>query len=278
MNSHYPGSELELFATAVRWKAYFARKLKPFIGANVLEVGAGIGSNISYLHSQSVCAWTSLEPDIRLASRITEQINLGKLPPNCCVITGTIDTLAPSLCFDTILYLDVLEHIEDDKRELACAAPRLGTNGHLIVLAPAHQSLYAPFDEAIGHFRRYDMGTLTALTPPGCALIKCFMLDSAGLLASGANRFILSSAAPSHSQIAFWDRILVPISTVLDRLAGYRVGKSVVAIWKKDGELTDAAASTASAVRPSTNGRPSTAASRYRTPSDFGPLRMRTAS
>ena len=52
--------------------------------------------------------------------------------------------------FDTILYIDVLEHIDDDLGELARSATHLRPGGHLIVLAPAHQALYSPFDKAIG--------------------------------------------------------------------------------------------------------------------------------
>jgi protein-L-isoaspartate O-methyltransferase len=48
MTNSYIGSELELFAAATNWKAYFASVLAPFIGARVLEIGAGIGSNISF--------------------------------------------------------------------------------------------------------------------------------------------------------------------------------------------------------------------------------------
>jgi hypothetical protein len=59
------------------------------------------------------------------------------------------------------------------------------------------------------------------------------MLDSAGLLASLANRLLLRSAMPSPEQIAFWDRVLVPISRVLDTLFGRRLGKTVVAVWSR---------------------------------------------
>jgi protein-L-isoaspartate O-methyltransferase len=73
----YIGAELELFAAATNWKAYFASVLAPFIGARVLEIGAGIGSNIPFLHTPAVRQWTSVEPDPNLASRITERIALG---------------------------------------------------------------------------------------------------------------------------------------------------------------------------------------------------------
>jgi SAM-dependent methyltransferase len=233
MTTRYVGSELALFATATNWKSYFAQALAPFIGARVLEVGSGLGANIAYLHGRTVRDWTSLEPDESLARHIARRIAAGDLPATCHVVAGTISAIKPANVFDTILYIDVLEHIADDAGELAAAARALAPGGHLIVLAPAHQFLFSPFDVAIGHFRRYDATTLPALAPPGCRLRACMMLDCAGLLASLANRLLLRAETPSPRQIALWDRVLVPISRLLDVITGRRIGKSVVAVWQR---------------------------------------------
>jgi SAM-dependent methyltransferase len=232
MTQAYPGGELELFAQATNWKSYFAGILRPFIGGRVLEVGAGIGANIPFLHNQRVICWISMEPDPSLAARIEEGVATGRLPPNCHVVSGTIADLEAGKTFDTILYLDVLEHIADDEAELARVAQNLAPGGRLIVLAPAHQFLFSPFDESIGHHRRYSAGGLVRLEPPGCSLITCRMLDSAGFFASLGNRLLLSKSMPSQGQIAFWDKFLVPVSRRLDAALAYRFGKTVVAVWQ----------------------------------------------
>jgi SAM-dependent methyltransferase len=233
MSHRYIGSELELFSAATTWKTYFAGVLAPFVGGRVLEVGAGIGNNTAYLQTAGVREWTSLEPDPELTRHIAERTGAEALPRNFCVVTGTLASLDAASRFDTILYIDVLEHIADDRSELARAAGHLAVGGNLVVLAPAHQFLFSPFDTAIGHFRRYNATGLAGLAPPGCALRTALMLDGAGLLASFANRMLLRSAAPSRRQIAFWDRILVPISRILDPLTGHRLGKTVVAVWRR---------------------------------------------
>jgi hypothetical protein len=135
--------------------------------------------------------------------------------------------------YDAILYIDVLEHIEDDRGELARAMTLLKDGGYLVVLAPAHQSLYSEFDRAIGHFRRYDASSLTAAGPPSLALERVFYLDSVGMLASFANRAFLKSRQPTPGQIATWDRLMVPLSKVLDPCFGRRLGKSVIAVWRR---------------------------------------------
>ena len=223
----YSGSELELFEKARNWKAYWRRRIARFVRGEVLEAGAGIGANTRALADLDYRRWTCLEPDTALSSRI-------QVPPGARhnVVTGTILDLPREARFDAILYLDVLEHIEDDRAELAAAASRLKRGGNLIVLAPAHPLLYTPFDRAIGHFRRYTRSSLRQAAPSGLELQELDYLDSAGLLASAANRILLRSAMPSERQILAWDRILVPVSRVLDPLFFGCLGKSVLGIWR----------------------------------------------
>ena len=229
----YIGDELELFEIATTWKAYFARHLAPFISGDVAEVGAGLGGTTRLLCTGAETTWTALEPDADLCSEISRKLAAGTLPKTVTPIVGTLADLEPEVLFDTILYIDVLEHIEHDKAEVERAAAHLKPGGHLIVLAPAHQSLYTPFDKAIGHFRRYTKSSLLALEPSGLQVHKAFYLDSVGMLASLANKLLLKQAQPKRSQIRFWDRVLVPASKLFDVLTAKALGKTVIAIWQK---------------------------------------------
>lgn len=232
MSGHYIGGELELFAAATNWKRYLAAVLGRFIAGRVLEVGAGIGANVGYLCNRRVANWTSLEPDPDLARQIGERVRGGEFSPSCRVVCGTIADIDRMARFDTILYLDVLEHIAEDRAELACARFHLAARGRLVVLAPAHQFLFSQFDAAIGHHRRYSRAGLCALTPDGCRLEAFMMLDCAGFFASLANRLMLRAALPSTRQIAIWDKVLVPMSRRLDHLTGHKFGKTAIAVWR----------------------------------------------
>jgi len=223
----YAGTELELFQHARNWKAYYGGFIRPFLRGEVLEVGAGIGATTESLCDGSQDRWVCLEPDAALARRIRQ------LPPCCEVMTGTTASLPPGPLFDCILYIDVLEHIEDDRGELARAAALLRENGHLIVLAPAHQALYTPFDRAIGHHRRYNRRGLAAIMPQGLERIASYDLDSAGLFLSLGNRLLLRRSMPTLGQIELWDRRFVPISRRLDPLLRYRFGKSILEVRRK---------------------------------------------
>ncbi|MBX9602277.1 MAG: methyltransferase domain-containing protein [Bryobacteraceae bacterium] len=220
----YEGCELDLFAKATRWKAYWRDQIAGFVHGRVLEVGAGIGANAHALARLEFDSWLSLEPDANLASRI-------ETGPKHRVRVGTLAAVDER--FDVILYIDVLEHIADDRAEVGLAARRLYPGGSLVVLAPAHPFLFTPFDSAVGHYRRYTRASLRAVIPPELEPRKLVYLDAAGLLASLGNRLLLQSAHPNDAQILAWDRFLVPLSRLLDPLLLGRVGKSVLGVWSK---------------------------------------------
>jgi cyclopropane fatty-acyl-phospholipid synthase-like methyltransferase len=231
----YVGAELDLFAAATNWKSYFRSHLEPYLGREVLEVGAGLGGTTRLLCRGRPRRWLCLEPDAALADRLAQSIREGNLPAQCEVVVATLETMDAEGPFDTVLYIDVLEHIPDDRGELLRAVQYLVPGGYLLVLSPAHPWLYTPFDKAIGHCRRYTKKTLAALTPDGLELVRLIYLDSVGLLASLGNRLLLDSAMPTARQIAVWDKLLVWLSRIVDPLFAYAVGKSVVCVWRKSG-------------------------------------------
>ena len=224
---HYPGTELTLFEKAWNWKAYWSQQMVEFVRGDVLEVGAGIGANTQLLSTLDHQTWLCLEPD-------PELIRCIELPPGGRhqKVQGVVGDLQKTDLFDTILYIDVLEHIEDHREELIRAKQHLRPSGNLIVLSPAWPFLFSPFDTAIGHFRRYTRQSLRAITPSGMIEKRMAYLDSAGLLASAANRWLLRSEMPGEQQILTWDRILVPVSRVMDVGFGWNIGKSILGIWQ----------------------------------------------
>ena len=224
----YPGDELELFAGAVNWKAYWSERIAGYISGDVLEVGAGIGANTGLLRKDVHGRWMCLEPDCDLFQHLVAGVASFAECRN-----GTIDVIDDTDRFDTILYLDVLEHIEDHAGEVAKAAARLKPGGHLVMLGPAHRFLWSPFDAHVGHVRRYSRGNLPEVDASQLALVHTEYLDSVGICASFANRVLLRSGMPTRGQIQMWDRYMVPVSRVLDPLTGRNLGKSLLAVWRK---------------------------------------------
>lgn len=242
MNSsiEYEGPELVIFEAAKNWKTYFSKEISPHVKGRVLEVGAGIGGVTKVicagLSDGAVESWLCLEPDHGQSTKIATEIENGTLPELCLTMTGTVSDITDTQKFETILYIDVLEHIENDLAELAMAAERLSPGGRLIVLAPAHPQLFSELDKAAMHFRRYTADSLRVLTPPDTDLVVSRYFDCVGMMASLANRLLLRQGIPTMRQIHIWDSFIIPLSRLLDPVFAHKVGKSVLAVWEKTGE------------------------------------------
>ncbi len=232
----YIGQELSIFAHATNWKRYYTSIIRPYFGKRVMEVGAGVGATTAVMCDGNQDEWVCLEPDPNLRNQIDLLIADKKLPACCVTQGGFVSSLETSDLFDTLIYIDVLEHIEDDRAELEAASARLAPGGRLIVLSPAFNFLYSPFDKSIGHHRRYDKEMYRSLTPQCCTMEKMVYLDSVGMATSLINRLILSQSMPTVDQIIFWDRWLIPITKWMDHLIGYSSGRSLLGIWKKNEE------------------------------------------
>jgi 2-polyprenyl-3-methyl-5-hydroxy-6-metoxy-1,4-benzoquinol methylase len=231
----YIGNELELFDHALNWKAYFGSHVIPFVKGDVLEVGAGIGGTTAVLASTvSPDSWLCLEPDASFCDTLRQRKASGRIPSFCGIKNGTVDDLPRDAMYDLILYIDVVEHIEDDAADLERACRHLKPGGALAIIVPAFQGLYSPFDRAVGHYRRYSKKRLTEAVPSHFRQYMLRYLDSMGFFASVANRYVLRQHIPRQEQILFWDRRLIPMSRVTDRLLGYSIGKSLLGIWVKE--------------------------------------------
>jgi len=227
----YPGTELELFAEATHWKRYFATKLRPFVTGRVLDVGCGMGVNANFLVGPTVSNYTFLEPDVQLLSRVPDHID-APLMAISELVNGTVHGLEGRQ-FDTILYVDVIEHIEHASAELDRAFTLLAPGGYLMILVPAYQFLYTNFDAELGHVKRYDKAQLVSELPRGGERVALHYLDSMGLLLSLGNKLLLHQARPTLSQIKFWDRIVIPISKIMDKVLMHKAGRSLIAVVRK---------------------------------------------
>jgi SAM-dependent methyltransferase len=229
----YRGSELSVFKNASNWKKYWVGSISKYLYGKVLEVGAGVGANTVLIASSSKTfqSLDAIEPDPDLIVELNKAILTQQHRIN--VRACYLNEISPTEKFDTILYVDVLEHIENDRSELQLASEYLTPKGHLVVLSPAYNFLFSKFDKTIGHYRRYTIKTLWKITPAHLEPVDSFYLDTLGLLPSLANKLFLRQSYPSPKQIAFWDKFIIPVSRLFDRIFFHSFGRSVVVIWRK---------------------------------------------
>ena len=137
--------------------------------------------------------------------------------------------------FNTLLYFNVLEHVEDDKLEIKNALEKLNYGGHLIILVPAHQKIYSKLDKAVGHYRRYDINFFKENKFKNSEIVKLHFLDFFGYTLYYLNKiFFKKETYPTAVKIFIWDKIFTPVTTIVDFLTGYKFGKNILCIYKKN--------------------------------------------
>tara|TARA_B100000963_G_scaffold361169_1_gene395227 strand:+ start:391 stop:1077 length:687 start_codon:yes stop_codon:yes gene_type:complete len=225
---NYPKTATERFDDANLHIKYCLSIIRKYIKGNILEVGAGCGSFTRNYYKPSMENIILTETDQKNILDLEK-----KFKDNDCikVLNSSIENI--NLKFDTILYLHVLEHIQDDLKEIEDAKNKLNSGGHIIIMVPAHQKIFSNLDKAVGHFRRYEkeffQDNLFELQ-----LVNFKFLDSIGYFLYYLNKiFFKNETFPSKLKIFLWDKIFTPISILIDFLTNYRFGKCIVAIYKK---------------------------------------------
>jgi glycosyltransferase involved in cell wall biosynthesis len=153
---------LDALSTANRFNRWMAGEVAPYLGDHVLELGAGMG-NLSRLLSPRRRRYVATDIDgehlARLRYRLQHRPNLETA---ICDLTRHGDFEPFREQMDTVVCLNVLEHVEDDLAGLAHIRSALVPGGKAIVLVPQGQSVFGTLDEALGHVRRYSRNELQA--------------------------------------------------------------------------------------------------------------------
>jgi SAM-dependent methyltransferase len=132
-----------------------AATIRPWMGARVLEIGAGIGNLTQYLaprRREYVASDIDEEHLARMRVRFQNRPNVSLAR---CDLARPEDFASFERQFDTVVCLNVLEHIADPAVGLRNIAAALEPGGHAIVLVPHDQRIYGTLDQALGHYRRY---------------------------------------------------------------------------------------------------------------------------
>jgi SAM-dependent methyltransferase len=227
---------LELFTHAERFNRWMYDAIAPYCQGEILEIGSGIG-NISLLLLEKDRPVTL--SDLRteyceiLRGRFTANDNLRGIYQ---IDLSAADPAAgyPELYgrYDTVIALNVIEHIEDDGRAVRNCRRLLKPGGRLVLLAPAFQAMHNQLDRELGHCRRYTKKTLKdllireALEPSHAGYF-----NSAGIFGWWFAGSLQKRRMISHGQLTFYNR-LIPLFRFIDKLLTPVAGLSVIAVAK----------------------------------------------
>lgn len=221
--TEYSGLDnLEVMAGARNYNAFLQRLVSGHLDRRdeILDFGAGIGELARPLAENGYRVFC-VEPDARLRARLT---SLGLFA------AASLDAI-PDLRFDVIYTVNVLEHIGDDAGAVSAMASRLKPGGRLLVYVPAFPLLYGSMDRKVGHLRRYRRPALAALLRgAGLRLESIGYHDCLGFAASLLFRAIDNDGMINRRALIAFDRLVFPLSRVLDTVAGRWFGKNLFAI------------------------------------------------
>jgi SAM-dependent methyltransferase len=209
---------LDALAGANRFNRWMADVVSPYLGSRVLELGAGMGNLTRHLARRR--KWyvaTDIDPEhlARLQSLLQHRPNLTTA---VCDLTKPSDFEPFRGQMDSIVCLNVLEHVEDDVLALRNIRSALRPDGRAIVLVPQGAGVYGTLDEALGHFRRYSKDELASKMQAAGFLVEGILefnrATYPGWLLNGR---ILKRRTFSRLQLSAFDR-LVPLWRRVDRL------------------------------------------------------------
>ena len=227
-NIEYDGWELEHFDNSDNFRNYQCDLLKDHLKGHVAEVGPGNGENL-LIYKDKVDTLELYEPSKSLFDNLKLRFSNDKK----LVIKNDVFSLNEN-AYDTIMYLDVLEHIENDHQEVIKAFNSLKSGGKLIINVPAFQHLYSGFDKDVNHFRRYNKKRLLNLFENLDYLFyELKYYDCLGYLLSLMSKLFTKDYKNNfNKKIKIWNS-LIPLSKILDKLIFHLFGKSLMLIITK---------------------------------------------
>lgn len=211
-------------------------EFRPYVGRVVLEIGAGLGHLTEWLAQLPGRVVYATDVDPALLGILAER--LGHRPQVCIAPHDATQVFVPPDGHppDTVLCVNVLEHLEDDARALQAIYASLASGGRLLLFVPAHPWLYGTVDRAIGHCRRYTKGDLLSkLTAAGFQVDRLRPFNLPGIVGWWWQGKVRRGTRLEPWQTRWFDR-LVPVIRRVPVLRGGWLGLSWLVVARKPGE------------------------------------------
>lgn len=225
----YASTELDALAGARNYYTALMRYFAPHLGQRVMEVGAGVGTFAEYLRAApGVERLTLVEPARNNAPALRARFSGD---PRVHVIPGYLDDAAAQGSQDTIVAVNVLEHVVDDDAFLRIAHDTLAPGGTLLLFVPALQSIFGSLDRAFEHHRRYGRPQLRrTLEGVGFRVREVRYSNSVGVLSWFIAGRIFHRQTLTARDVGLYDRLVVPWLSRVERRISPPFGQSLIAI------------------------------------------------
>lgn len=213
-----------------------------YIGKNILEVGSGerVFTNEIVKHAKNISRIVSIEPSITLFNLHKNKYNFPSYVSFINKDLFELDVKSIGL-FDTIIFIHVLEHIEDDKKAILKARKLLKPGGMILIEVPAMKCLYSSHDKFLGHFRRYSKNYMLSLIDNRLfSIVDVWYQDFLGVFGSFLYFKVKKITLDTNSGInlvnkqgMFYDKYIVPFQKYIEKYIRPPIGLSLTIILKK---------------------------------------------
>lgn len=229
----YKGEDLEILADLPNYYGWIIEKFRPWLNGRTIEIGAGIGT-ISSLIFDDADELILVEPSAHLTDCLPSSITKSK---KVSIYNETLEQRLPQMTgqsCDTIIMVNVLEHIEDDGAAIEALHRILKPEGALLLFVPALQFLYSALDHKHGHFRRYHLRQLEyKLNAHGFKIQDSRYFDIAGVLPWWLINTLGGKTHFNPALANFYDQYFIPITKFFERFISPPFGKNIIIIAKR---------------------------------------------
>ncbi|MFC2093885.1 class I SAM-dependent methyltransferase [Bacteroidota bacterium] len=231
-----------IFSNNSNYRKYQYDLIAKYIGKNILEVGTGDGSFTSQIvnHSDNITRIISIEPSNTLLKLYKDKHQFPNMVSVCNIDLFDVHPGSFGL-FDTVIFIHVLEHIENDKEVLNHTYNLLEKSGHVLIEVPALSMLFSEHDKSLGHFRRYNKKLLNSIIDNEKYKIKkIWYQDPIGVLGSlyffKLKKIKLKSNEGDQlvkNQGSVYDKYVIPFEKYVEKFIKFPFGLSLTAILQK---------------------------------------------
>jgi SAM-dependent methyltransferase len=212
-----------------RYKAFQLELMRPYFGSSLLEVGAGLGEFAAQVTGLERHVVTDVDAGA-VASMAARFADRPAVEARVLDLAGDL-TEQVGDPVQTVLAINVLEHIDDDAEALRRMAALTRPGGRVVIWVPGYQQLYGEFDRAVGHVRRYTPATLRdAFERAGLEPLAVKPVNLLGGIAWWLTVRRGGVGGQKPRLVRIYDRFVVPTTRFVERRVTPPFGQSVLGV------------------------------------------------
>lgn len=228
----YTGTELDSMSEARNYHRWILSNFAPFLGGDIIEVGAGTGSFAEHLlRAAPEAELTLLEPAENLFPQLKKRHASNS---HVKFLLGSLEEYSGFLSADTVVLVNVLEHVERDQQYLEKIFRILRPGGSLLLYVPALPLLYGSLDVTFGHFRRYRRRELREkISESGFKISVLKYMNFVGFFSWFLSARIIRQKTLYASEVRAFDHWVIPWCSKLEQSWAPPIGQNLLAIARK---------------------------------------------